>query len=216
MPLKAVTLKHNPKKAVPWWRRATWSLNHELESRDFSSSARSATNRKVSTARAIRDFKLFSNDLDNVRPLHQIDNQLAILSLNMSEQKFVLKKLISKQEFERTEADYKYNLRGERITYMMFTSVIPSIELNRYVLTFWRWGWKAKTWKAFKILDNLNIKAPIDGQLSTPHWEIGQAVNQGQRFRPGRYFGQLQSARAHRWIVYLPNISRLKSDNWLQ
>ena len=57
-----------------------------------------------------------------------------------------------------------------------------------------------------KILDNLVIKAPIDGQLSTPHWEIGQAVSQGQRL------GQVDVVGSYKVRVpidelYLPRIS---------
>ncbi|MBP9926933.1 MAG: efflux RND transporter periplasmic adaptor subunit, partial [Cyclobacteriaceae bacterium] len=57
-----------------------------------------------------------------------------------------------------------------------------------------------------KILDNLVIRAPIDGQLSTPHWEVGQAVSQGQRL------GQVDIVGAYKVRVpidelYYPKIS---------
>jgi HlyD family secretion protein len=57
-----------------------------------------------------------------------------------------------------------------------------------------------------KILDNLVIRAPIDGQLSTPHWEIGQSVSQGQRL------GQVDIVGAYKVRVpidelYYPKIS---------
>ena len=32
-----------------------------------------------------------------------------------------------------------------------------------------------------KILDNLVIRSPIEGLLTMPYWEVGQAVQQGQR-----------------------------------
>ena len=58
-----------------------------------------------------------------------------------------------------------------------------------------------------KILDNLNIKAPIDGQLTTQHWEIGQAVNQGQRLGQVDILGSYK-VRVPIDELYLPRISQ--------
>jgi HlyD family secretion protein len=57
------------------------------------------------------------------------------------------------------------------------------------------------------ILDNLTIRAPIDGQLSTPHWEIGQAVNQGQRLGQVDILGSYK-VRVPIDELYLPRISK--------
>ena len=57
------------------------------------------------------------------------------------------------------------------------------------------------------ILENLNIKAPIEGQLSTQtHWEVGQAINTGQRM------GQVDIVGSYKVRVpidelYLPRIN---------
>ncbi|HLZ15968.1 MAG TPA: efflux RND transporter periplasmic adaptor subunit, partial [Cyclobacteriaceae bacterium] len=58
-----------------------------------------------------------------------------------------------------------------------------------------------------KILDNLSIKSPIDGQLTTSaHWELGQAINAAQRL------GQVDVVGSYKVRVpidelYLPKIS---------
>jgi HlyD family secretion protein len=57
-----------------------------------------------------------------------------------------------------------------------------------------------------KILDNLTIRAPIDGQLSTPQLDAGQNVNIGQRL------GQVDIVGSYKVRVpidelYLPRIS---------
>jgi HlyD family secretion protein len=57
-----------------------------------------------------------------------------------------------------------------------------------------------------KILDNLIIRAPIDGQLSTPHWEIGQSVTQGQRLGQVDILGSYK-VRVPIDELYLPKIS---------
>lgn len=153
-------------------------------------------------------LQIVRNDLDNRQTLAQIDNQLAIFKPQYERQKVLFeKKLISKQEFERTEADYKYNLERRRITY----DVYKKDSLNRIEqirdIDMSELRMRQNLEGVRKILDNLNLRAPIDGQLSTPHWEIGQAVNQGQRF------GQVDIVGSYKVRVpidelYLPRISQ--------
>lgn len=156
-----------------------------------------------------RDTRLgiIRNDLDQRQMLALIDNQLAILRPQYQRQKILLeKRLIAKQEFERTEADYKYNVERRRITYEVYRkdSVNRLNQLRDIDISEERM--KLNLESVRKILENLNIKAPIDGQLSTPHWEIGQAVNMGQRL------GQVDVVGSYKVRVpidelYLPRIS---------
>jgi HlyD family secretion protein len=156
-----------------------------------------------------RDTRLLitQNDLNQRQTLALIDNQLAIFAPQYERQKVLFeKKLISKQEFEQTEANYKYNLERRKITYEVF----KNDSLNR--IRQLRELDKAEQRMSLslegvgKILDNLVIRSPIDGQLSTPHWEIGQAVTQGQRL------GQVDIVGSYKVRVpidelYLPKIS---------
>lgn len=147
------------------------------------------------------------NDLDQRQTLALIDNQIAKLKPQYERQKALLdKKLIARQEFEQTEADYKYNLERRRIQY----EVYRKDSLNRIAqledIDFSENRMKQNLVGVRSLLTNLNIKAPIDGQLSTPHWEIGQAVNQGQRL------GQVDVVGSYKVRVpidelYLPRIS---------
>jgi HlyD family secretion protein len=156
-----------------------------------------------------RDTRLLitQNDLNQRQTLALIDNQLAIFAPQYERQKVLFeKKLISKQEFEQTEANYRYNLERRKITYEVFKN--DSINRIRQL----RELDKAEQRMSLslegvgKILDNLVIRSPIDGQLSTPHWEIGQAVTQGQRL------GQVDIVGSYKVRVpidelYLPKIS---------
>jgi HlyD family secretion protein len=156
-----------------------------------------------------RDTRLLitQNDLNQRQTLALIDNQLAIFAPQYERQKVLFeKKLISKQEFEQTEANYRYNLERRKITYEVF----KNDSLNR--IRQLRELDKAEQRMSLslegvgKILDNLVIRSPIDGQLSTPHWEIGQAVTQGQRL------GQVDIVGSYKVRVpidelYLPKIS---------
>ncbi|MDZ7646396.1 MAG: hypothetical protein U5K54_04020 [Cytophagales bacterium] len=61
------------------------------------------------------------NDLEQQQQLALIENQLQILEPQYKRQKQLFeKKLIAKQEFEQTEANYNYNLERRRITYAAY------------------------------------------------------------------------------------------------
>lgn len=147
------------------------------------------------------------NDLEQRQTLAQIDNQLAILEPQYRRQKQLFeKKLIAKQDFERTEADYKYNLERRRITYDAYKSdsLIRVRQLKEIQQSEQRMTQNLQG--VGGILDNLIIRAPIDGQLSRPQLEEGQNVNQGQRI------GQVDILGSYKVKVpidelYLPRIS---------
>lgn len=156
-----------------------------------------------------RDTRLgiLRNDLEQRQTLAQIDNQLAIFQPQYERQKVLLaKNLIAKQEFERTEADYLYNVSRRKFTYEAYkrdslgrVQALVDIDVSESRM-------KQNLISVRTILENLNIKAPIDGQLSTPHWEIGQAISTAQRL------GQVDIVGSYKVRVpidelYLPRIS---------
>jgi HlyD family secretion protein len=150
---------------------------------------------------------LTQNALRQQESLITIDNALATLKPRFERQKALFgKKLISKQEFEQTEADYNANIKRREITYQAFRidsiSSVQQIkqldESEKKLLQSLR--------GVGKILDNLVIKSPIDGQLSTPHWEIGQGVTQGQRLGQVDIMGSFK-VRVPIDELYLPKIS---------
>lgn len=162
-------------------------------------------NESINRARETR-LNIMRNDLEQRQTLALIDNQLAITGPQYHRQKQLFeKKLISKQEFERTEADYKYNMQRRRITYEVYKN--DSIDRLRQLraVTLSETQMTRSLEGVGKILDNLVIRAPIDGQLSRQHWEVGQAVNQGQRL------GQVDVVGSYKVRVpidelYLPRI----------
>jgi len=157
-----------------------------------------------------RDTRLgiLRNDLDQRQALALIDNQLAILQPQYNRQKVLYeKKLIAKQDFERTEADYKYNVDRRKFTYEAYRrdsvgriQSLKDIDISEDRM-------KQNLVSVRTILENLNIKAPIDGQLSTQtHWEIGQAINTGQRLGQVDIMGAFK-VRVPIDELYLPRIA---------
>jgi HlyD family secretion protein len=89
--------------------------------------------------------------------------------------------LISKEEFLQAQEDYEYEknllvinkIKAKNDSLMQITSM-QTLETDlgkmRQMLTLVR-----------ERLDNLNVKAPVDGQLGMLEAEIGQRINEGQR-----------------------------------
>ncbi|MDZ4715195.1 MAG: HlyD family efflux transporter periplasmic adaptor subunit [Cytophagales bacterium] len=179
------------------------NLNRELSVLQQEASFNESINR----ARETR-ISILRNDMDQRQLLAAIDNQLNILTPQYHRQKQLFeKKLIAKQEFERTEADYKFNVERKRIAYELYRndSVDRIRQLRETSLSEQRMSKSLDG--VSQILDNLVIRAPIDGQLSsTSHWEIGQNIATGQRL------GQVDIVGSYKVRVpidelYLPRIS---------
>lgn len=158
----------------------------------------------------IRDNRLniTRNDLEQRQALAQIDNQLAIFGPQYNRQKQLYdKKLISKQEFERTEADYKYNLERRRITYEVYRTDSMNRERQLRELNAAERRMSRSLEGVGRILDNLVIRAPIDGLLSRPQLEVGQSVTQGQSLGQIDVVGSFK-VRVPIDEIYLPRISQ--------
>jgi HlyD family secretion protein len=138
-------------------------------------------NESINRARETR-LNIMRNDLDQRQQLALIDNQLAIVTPQYHRQEQLYeKKLISKQEWERTEADYKYAIERKRITYQAYKA--DSVDRIRQLRETARSEQRmTKSLEGVgQILDNLTIRAPIDGQLQRPQLDPGQNVNAGFR-----------------------------------
>jgi HlyD family secretion protein len=178
------------------------NLNRELTVLQQEAQLNESITRQRDTRLAIT-----RNDLEQRQTLALIDNQLQILEPQYFRQKQLFeKKLISKQEFERTEADYKYNLQRRSITYEVYKN--DSLDRIRQLreLTFREKKMTESLEGVSKILDNLIIRAPIDGQLTRPQLDAGQSVNPGQRLGQVDVVGNYK-VRVEIDEIYLPRIT---------
>lgn len=169
-------------------------------------SQENSLNEQINRVRQTR-LQLDQNDLAQKQSLAQIENQLQILGPQFERQKILYgKELISKQQFERTEADYKYNLKRKQFTEASYKSDSTSRILQLLQLNSSERSMLENLKGVNLILDNLIVKAPIDGQLSTPQLQEGQAVRTSERI------GQVDVVDSYKVRVpidelYLPRIS---------
>jgi HlyD family secretion protein len=139
--------------------------------------------------------------------LTTIQNQLDIIGPQYIRQKQLWeKKLIATQEYEQTAANYKFNKERYRITYEVYRN--DSVDRIRQ-LKFTTESEKkmmASLDGLSKILDNLTIRAPIDGQLGHDlSLDVGQNVNPGQRLGQIDMLGSFK-VRVEIDEIYLPRI----------
>lgn len=178
------------------------NLNRELSVLSQEASLNESINRVRQTR-----LSLEQNDLQQQQTLAEIENRLSKLRPQYQREKMLFeKKLISKQQFEQTEADYQYNLKRREITYTSYKNdslarVRQLVQLNRSERRM-----TESLEGVGQILDNLIIRSPIDGQLSTPPLFEGMAVNPGQRLGQVDKTGSFK-VRTPIDEIYLPRIS---------
>ncbi|HZY79593.1 MAG TPA: HlyD family efflux transporter periplasmic adaptor subunit [Cyclobacteriaceae bacterium] len=165
-----------------------------------------AFNESINRARETQ-VSLTRMDTEQRLGLAQIQQQLDILGPQYERARALYeKKLISKQDYEIAESSYRLNKESYRIRYEAYKTDsadrIRSLASTRLS--------EQKMIKSLdgvgQILENLAIKTPIDGQLSfLQHWDVGQAVNTGQRLGQVDVMGSYK-VRVPIDELYLPRI----------
>lgn len=163
-------------------------------------------NESINRVRQTR-LQLSQNDLQQQQQLALIDNQINKLKPEFERQKYLYeKKLIAEKQYLDTKADFEYALKRREITYKSYQQDSISRIRQLRELDASEQRMMESLGGVSKILDNLIIRAPIDGQLSTPQLEIGQGVNAGQRLGQVDVVGEYK-VRCPIDELYLPRIS---------
>ncbi len=139
-------------------------------------------NESINRVRQTR-LQLTQNDLTQLQILAEIDYQISILSPQYGrEQELFEKNLISKQQFERTEEQFRYYQKRKKFTYLAYKndSIARVRQMRELNLS------ESRMMKSLsgvgRILDNLVVRSPIGGQLTlTAQWQEGMSVNITQR-----------------------------------
>ena len=179
------------------------NLNRELNVLSQEASLNESINRVRETR-----LSLEQNNLNHQQNLALIKNQLAKLAPKYGREKELFaEKLLSRQEFEATEADYVYNKRRLSITETSYRK--DSMNMRSQIAQLNES--EARMIKSLKrvgqILDNLVIRSPIDGQLSSPQLFEGQSISPGERLGQVDVVGSYK-VRVPIDEVYLSRIDR--------
>ena len=125
---------------------------------------------------------LLDQNLQNLeKELAEVDYQLQLATPDFQRQKMLYdEKVISLKEYEEAKERFDYNTRRKAIVSTAYKQErkLKSVQLRQLNDS------ESRMWKSLeavgKILDNLVIKAPRDGQFASEQLEIGQAIQQGQ------------------------------------
>jgi len=116
------------------------------------------------------------------KELAEVDYQLELASPEFERQKSLYdEQVISRKEYEEAKERFDYNTKRRAIVSSAYEQELKlkSVQLRQLNDS------ETRMWKSLeavnKILDNLVIKAPKDGQFASEQLEIGQAIQQGER-----------------------------------
>lgn len=151
-------------------------------------------------------LSLNQNDLDQQQRLAEIDMQLNLLKPQYERFKTLYEKdLISKRELEEVEENYKYNLNRRALTYASYRADSAARIYQLREITASEEKMRQSMAGVNMILDNLVIRAPIDGQLATPDHQIGQSIVTGERIGQVDELGSYK-VRVRIDELYLPRV----------
>jgi HlyD family secretion protein len=96
-------------------------------------------------------------------------------------ERFFKKDIISKNEYLETKESYEYSAKTRQILaeQQKTDSIFRAVQVNQMEFNLDRMKTNLELVK--ERLENLQVKAPIDGQIGQLNAEIGQSIAQGQR-----------------------------------
>ncbi|MFD2200843.1 efflux RND transporter periplasmic adaptor subunit [Shivajiella indica] len=137
---------------------------------------------QLNNLRQVR-LQLDQNDLNQQGQLAEIDYQISLLKPQYERFKELHeKKLVSDREYEEVREQYEYNVKRRKLTYEAYRNDSMSRVLQKRQLADSERRMNQSLNGVGHILDNLAVRAPITGQLSTEQIEIGQSISAGQRY----------------------------------
>ncbi|PSL07707.1 efflux RND transporter periplasmic adaptor subunit [Cecembia rubra] len=137
---------------------------------------------QINNLRQVR-LQLDQNDLNQQAQLAEIDYQISLLRPQYERfRELHNKKLVSDREFEEVREQYEYNVKRRKLTYEAYRNDSMSRAIQKKQLQDSERRMNQSLNGVGHILDNLAVRAPISGQLSTEQIEVGQSITPGQRF----------------------------------
>jgi HlyD family secretion protein len=137
---------------------------------------------QINNLRQVR-LQLDQNDLSQQAQLAEIDYQISLLKPQYQRFKELHeKKLVSDREFEEVKEQYEYNVKRRKLTYAAYRNDSISRVGQKRQLEDSERRMNQSLDGVGHILDNLAVRAPITGQLSTAQIEVGQSISAGERY----------------------------------
>ncbi len=144
-------------------------------------SQENSLNEQLNRVRTTR-LQLDQNFLNHKKELALVEYQLDILEPQFTRDSALFaSNVISVEDYQATRADYVYNQKRLRFNSASYRTDSASRNIQLEQLNASEASMLENLRRVKQILNNLIIKAPIDGQLSTNQLREGQNVNKGER-----------------------------------
>ncbi len=156
----------------------------KLRNTDLNTSIMNSESQLAYHANEMRNtqIQMEQQQIQNRRERLQID-----LQVTRTKRKFVQYKrlfdeeLVAREEYLQAKEEYELALREQELTHLNFIQDSIFRENQKESMDESLNNTRLSLQMARERLDNLNVKAPIDGQLGLLNAEIGQSVSKGQR-----------------------------------
>lgn len=136
---------------------------------------------QVNTTRQTR-LQLQQNELRLRQDLAEIEYNLSIWEPQYKRLKELAdKKMVPYRDYEQAKEQYEYNMQRKRLMYARYQRDSLSMISQMSQLDFQQDRMMRSLEAVGGILDNLVIRAPIEGQLTTPEIRVGESITVGQR-----------------------------------
>lgn len=136
---------------------------------------------QVNTTRQTR-LSLQQNELSLRQQLAEIEYNLQLWEPQYKRLKELAdKKMVPYRDYEQAKEQYEYNMKRKRLMYARYQKDSLSMISQMSQLDFQQDRMLKSLEAVGNILDNLVIRAPIDGQLTTPEIRSGESITTGQR-----------------------------------
>ena len=156
----------------------------KLKNTDLNTSIMNSESQLAYHANEMRNTQIQMEQqlISNKRQKLQSDLRVVQAKRHFSQyEQFFEEDLIARNDFLEAKEDYELAIKEQELTYqkMVQDSIFRSLQKEQMDVSLD--NIQLSLQMARQRLDNLNVKAPVDGQLGLLDAEIGQSINRGQR-----------------------------------
>ena len=156
----------------------------KLKNNDLNTNIMSIESQLAYHANELRNTQIDieQQQIQNKRQKLQIDLRVVQAKRKFHQYKRLFEEdLVAKEEYLQAKEEYELSLKEKELTYQKFTQDSIFRTNQRQQMDESLENMRLNLSMARKRLENLNVKAPVDGQLGLLDAEIGQSINRGQR-----------------------------------
>jgi HlyD family secretion protein len=156
----------------------------KLKNNDLNTTIMNSESQLAYSANELRNtqIQMEQQQIANSRQKLQVDLRVVQAKRKITQYERLYKEdLIAKEEFLQAKEDYGLSLKEKELTYLQFNQDSIFRSNQQKTMDESLENMRTNLEIARRRLENLNIKAPVDGQLGLLDAEIGQSISRGQR-----------------------------------